>query len=590
MSSTSKDETVLHGIAASPGVASGPAFIFLKKDLEIPSYQVSRCKREEEVARFEQALLETRKEISAIRAEVEERLGEDESRIFDAHQLVLEDRALIEETINEVDQTGFNIEYCFHQVASRYIEAFSNIDDEYLRERVNDIRDVSRRLLHKLMGRSDFAISDFADQKVIVSDDLSPSDTANLDRNKVLAIVTDQGSRTSHSVIMARSIQVPAVVGLHDLTRTIEYDQIVLVDGYEGLVILNPSEDTLHRYGRIQVERRKIQHLFEKEAGLPAETRDGAQLKLFINVEGFEDADELTRAGCEGVGLFRTEGIFLRDDRFPDEEEQFEAYRRIVSLFPDHPVIIRTLDLGGDKASSNSPFESDETNPFMGFRAIRFCLKHPDIFKMQLRAILRAGACGRVKVMFPMISGIEEFLTARDLLEECKQELEREGCAYDPDIAVGSMIEIPSAAYVADHLAEQCDFFSIGTNDLIQYMLAVDRVNDRIAHLYEPNHPAVLRTIQHVIDAGHKRKIPVGICGEMAGDPVYAALLFGMGANEISLTPAVAPEIKYAIRHMTMAEARNLAANVLRSCRASDTADLLRDFYRDVLAVELRPN
>ena len=315
-----RKEIILRGVPASPGVAQGPAFVFFRKELEIPSYHVESDRREEEISRFELALLETRRQISAIRAEIEEKLGEDEARIFDAHQLVLEDRALIEETVTEVFESGFNIEYCFHQVSSRYIEAFARIDDEYLKERVNDIRDVSRRVLHNLMGQGDALVGRLAEEKVIVADDLSPSDTAHFERGKVLAIVTDQGSRTSHAVIMARSADVPAVVGLHDATEKIEDGDILLVDGFDGLCIINPSPETLFRYGKIRIQRQTIRRLFETAVPLPCQSLDGEKLNILLNIEGHEDLEALRRSGAEGVGLFRTEGLFIRTDRFPSEE------------------------------------------------------------------------------------------------------------------------------------------------------------------------------------------------------------------------------------------------------------------------------
>ncbi len=579
MSHSSTQEIILKGIAASPGVAEGEIFIYFRGELEIPLYQVEIAKREDEITRFEQSLLETRRQISLIRAEVEERLGEAEALIFDAHQMVLEDRALIEETIREVFETGCNIEHCFQKVANRYIEAFANIDDEYLKERVSDIRDVARRLLQNLLGKSDNALSRLSEQKIIVSQDLSPSDTATLEQGKVLAIVTDQGSRTSHAVIMARSINVPAVVGLHNASTIIPPNAKVLVDGYDGLVIVNPSDDTLYRYGKIRIQRQNIQKHFEASLPLPSRTIDGADLKIFLNIEGIEDPAHLKNSGAGGVGLFRTEGLFLRRDTLPSEEEQFQMYEKIVRGLAPQPVIIRTLDLGGDKLIHHSLFHFEEANPFMGYRAIRFCLENPDIFKNQIRAILRASAFGSAKIMFPMISGLEEFLQARQMVEECQEELRKKGQAFQEHIPVGSMIEIPGAAYISDMLAEHCDFFSIGTNDLIQYMLAVDRVNDRIAHLYQPSHPAILRTIHLVIQNAHKHRIPVGICGEMAGDPVFAPLLFGLGADEISISIASLPEIKHLIRSMKIEDARKLASAALLCSKPRETIDLLRQFY-----------
>ena len=378
---------------------------------------------------------------------------------------------------------------------------------------------------------------------------------------------------------MARSIEVPAVVGLHTITQQVHSGDTLLVDGYEGLVILNPSEQRLQRYGQIKLEQEHLQQAFQREAQMPAETADGQSLVLMANIEGIIHPDRLVEYGAQGVGLFRTEAIFLRDNSFPNEEAQFEVYRYYVEQISPQPVIIRTLDLGGDKSTQEDYFPDNERNPCMGFRAIRFCLEHPDIFKEQLRAILRSSAFGKTKIMYPMISGLPELLEANKMLEEAKEDLLSRGQAFDPHIQVGSMIEIPSAAYTADLLAEHCHFFSIGTNDLIQYMLAVDRVNDRIAHLYQPNHPAVIRIIKSVIDAGHKKGIPVGICGEMACDPLYAPLLIGMGADELSLMPVRIPEIKYLLRKIKMPDARRLVEEVIEYGDSQTIYDTLRQFY-----------
>ena len=588
MESPDKEEITLKGIPASPGVGHGPALVFLQKVLDIPSFEVSKDKRDREIERFEQALLETRRQISEISAEIRDKLGDEEASIFDAHLLVLEDKALIDDTIREVEESGLNIEYCLQQVCSRYIEAFQNIDDAYIKERVTDIKDVSHRLLSNLMGHTHFRIGNITEQTIIVSEDLTPSDTASIEKGRVLGLVTDSGSRTSHAVIMARSIEVPAVVGLKDATVQIQTGDILLIDGYDGIVIINPTKDSLYRYGKLKVERQSIQRVFDAEIFKPAQTRDGHKVELLANIEGFEDPEDLKKCGAAGVGLYRTEALFLRGNKFPDEEEQFEAYRLMVETFKPHPVIIRTLDLGGDKTLGTGLLEYLEDNPFMGFRAIRFCLENTDIFKTQLRAILRAGAYGNAKIMYPMISSHKELIEANQVLEEAKDELVAAGRDFDADIQVGSMIEVPSAAYTIDLLADHCQFFSIGTNDLIQYLLAVDRVNDRIAHLYEPNHPAVMRTLKSIIDAAHSKGIPVGVCGEIAGDPLYAVLLFGMGVDDLSVTPIALPEIKFMVRNLNMKDAEKLAETVLGLDDPISIYDQLREFYSHHVGAEIR--
>jgi len=508
-----------------------------------------------------------------------ERLGEKEAQILDAHLLVLDDNALIEETIHELKETGHNIDSCFHTVAQRYIEAFDKMEDEYLRERAADIRDVARRVLHELLGHSAASLARLGGHRIVVAQDLVPSDTASLERDSVLGIATDTGSRTSHAVIMARSLQVPAVVGLHDATTKLDNGDHVLVDGYEGLVIVNPSDQTLFRYGKIEARQRDIRHAIEAVIPLPAETKDGARINLRANVSGPEELDEIRRFGAEGVGLYRTEGLFIRRDRFPDEEEQYQAYKQVVEALSPQPVVIRTLDLGGDKRLSAFHFTHEEDNPFMGFRAIRFCLEHPDTFREQLRAILRASAHGQVRIMYPMISGLQELIQANLLLDQAKRELRASQTPFDADIAVGSMIEIPSAAWTADQLAPHCSFFSIGTNDLIQYLLAVDRVNDRVAHLYEPAHPAVLRAIQHIIATARQFGLTTSICGEMGGDPLFTPVLLAMGADDLSLAPSGLPDVKYLLRNIKLDDAKELTAKVLQQSDPKNTLALLRQFY-----------
>lgn len=573
-------ELILEGIAASPGVAHGPAFVLHQHALEVPAYRVSESGIREEISRFEQALVLTRQQILAIRGQIAEKLGEDEAQIFDAHLLVLEDKALIDETIRELEDTRFNVDYIFNEVASRYIAAFLKIDDEYIKERVADIRDVSRRLLNNLMGRANNAFGAFAEAKVVVAEDLTPSDTAVFDRNKLLAIVTDAGGRTSHASIMARSLEVPAVVGLHDGVGRIDPGTSLLVDGYEGVVIVNPSEKTLFRYGKIRLRRETIREIFSETASERAITIDGREVRVSANVEGSEPPDLFKTKGAEGVGLFRTEMLFLRQNMFPPEDEQYEHYRRIVEALPQEPVTIRTWDLGGDK--SMGPFASlKENNPFMGYRAIRFCLEHPELFKEQLRAILRASVHGQVKILVPMISGVKEMVATRKLIEDAKLELRQRRQAFASDITVGCMIEIPSAVCVMDLLADHCDFFSIGTNDLIQYLMAVDRVNDRIAHLYEPCHPAVPRTLKKIFDFAHQVQKPVSVCGELAGEAVYVPLLIGLGACELSASPAAIPEIKFLVRHLRYDECQDLAREVLTQSESDTTAQMLREFRQE---------
>ncbi len=558
--SISRPEVVLQGISASQGIAYGQIFVYLQSDLEVPEYLVEKAAWPAEESRFDQALVATRRQIQKIMTEVERNLGEDEARIFDAHLLVLEDQALIAETLREFEKTQINIETCFNKVARRYISAFEQIDDEYLRERGGDIRDVAQRVLSNLLGHTGQRLINLVDQRVVVANDISPSDAAGLDRSAALAIVTDSGSKTSHAVIVARSMKIPAVVGLRDLTARVQTGDIILVDGYDGVVILNPSEGTLFRYGKIQREKRTRENRLLEANREPAVTLDGVEIVLRANVEKAEEAGMVKQYNADGVGLFRTEFLYLGVEAAPTEEEQYRSYRMLAEALAPRAVTIRTLDLGGDKPiASQSHLFPKEDNPFLGYRAIRFCLDHLVLFKEQLRAILRASAHGRVQLMYPMISGSEEMRRANAVLEECRAELRARGVPFDPEMPVGSMIEVPSAALSADLLARECDFFSIGTNDLIQYLMAIDRVNDRIAHLYEPTHPAVLRTLRHVVVEAHRARIKVSVCGEMAGDPNYTALLIGLGVDELSMAPPLIPAARYVLRNLKLTEAKQLA-------------------------------
>lgn len=578
----SSKELVVQGIAASKGIAYGQVFIYIQSNVEVPNYNVGAEKRIEEIARFEQALVVTRQQVQKIQSEVAKNLGSEEAAIFDAHLLVLEDQALISETIREFEETAKNIETCFNAIAKRYIQAFSEIDDEYLRERASDLRDVTQRVLQNLLGQSSANLSHLIDKRIVIANDVTPSDSASIDRSQALAIVTDTGSKTSHAVIVARSMKIPAIVGVRDLTKTAREGDWAIVDGYEGIIILNPTEQTLFRYGQIRRQKNSFEQRVQSSTNLPAVTTDGVSVRLMANIEKVDEAGLVKDNGAEGVGLMRTEYLYLNSSRIPSEMEQFVAYKTVAEALAPHPVVIRTLDLGGDKAMAGNPdLFPKEDNPFMGFRAIRFCLEHSQIFKDQLRAILLASAFGNIKIMYPMISGSEELARANALLDECKAELRARGQAFNESIEVGSMIEIPSAAITSDILARQCKFFSVGTNDLIQYMIAIDRVNDRIAHLYEPSHPAVVRMLKLIVDEAHKAGIPVAVCGEMAGDPVYTPLLLGLGIDELSMTPPLLPAVKFLVRAMSMADARALATKVLTMDSAKDIYALCDAFYRD---------
>ncbi len=587
MPNSAKSEITIQGLAASKGIAYGRVFLYLQSELEIPRYKVDPDKRVAEIARFEQALITTRQQIARIQEQVTKNLSEEEALIFDAHQMVLEDQALIGETIRDFQKSGLNIETCFNAVAQRYIQAFAEIDDEYLRERAADIKDVAKRVLHVLLGQTAGSLTELVDKRIIVANDISPSEAAGIDRSAALGIVTDAGSRTSHAVIVARSMKIPAVVGAADLTTKLKDGDWLLVDGYDGAIVINPTEQTLFRYGKIQKAKQTFESRLMLVNDLPAETLDGVAVTLRANIEKPDEIALVQQYRAAGVGLYRTEFLFLSSTKVPTEEQQYTAYKEIVAGLAPAPVTIRTLDVGGDKPLPGDPeLIGPEANPFLGFRAIRMCLENPVMFKDQLRAILRASAHGKVEVMYPMISGPEELERANALLEEAKDELRQRGQSFDAQVKVGTMIEIPSAAIAGDVLAEKSDFFSIGTNDLIQYLLAIDRGNSRIAHLYDPTHPAVVRTLKQIVDTGHARGLKVSVCGEMAGDALYAPLLLGLGVDELSLTPTLVPSVRYLVRAMKMSDARKLAEEALKQTDARKTYALVEAFYDERMKAE----
>ena len=563
-----KGETTFKGIPVSGGVCRGKLLVLDRARPTIGRQKVSEAGTAEEVNRLERALVQTRHQLLEVQRRVSEGMGAAEGGIFDAHLLVLEDRTLVEEVVRIIQEEKVNAEYAFQTVAERYAATLAAIEDEYLRERASDMRDVTLRVLNNLLGlEAEMDLRHLKEPCIIISHDLSPSNTAQLDKRNVLGFATEVGSRTSHTAIMARSLRIPAAVGLGDISRKLETGNHALLDGYNGVLVVNPTEQTLYEYG--QVMRKQVTFLegLRDILSKPAVTLDGHRILLAANIEQPSDADQVKSNGAEGVGLFRTEYLFLNSDQLPTEQQQFVAYRAAAAALKPLPVVIRTLDLGGDKFMEHLPI-SREMNPFLGWRAIRFCLEQRDIFREQLRAILRASAEGNVKMMYPMISGLEEVIQANALVEEYKQELRDEKVPFDENIEIGAMIETPSAAIIAGSLAKRLKFFSIGTNDLIQYTLAVDRMNERIAHLYEPTHPAIIRLIKATVDAAHAERIGVSVCGEMAGDPVLAPLLLGLGVDELSAAPSLVPMVKFVIRRLKFTEAEELAEFAL-GCESS---------------------
>lgn len=553
---------ILKGIPASSGIVIGPVYIVGRDDFEVSRRAVSESEVVSEIVRFEESLIQTRQELIALQRKIAQEFDQEQAQIFDAHLLVLEDRMLIEEVISRVKREKCNVDFIFQEVLKKYVNVFSRMEDEYLRERIADINDVGKRVLRILSGKKKRALSDFEEKVIVVAHDLSPSDTAAMHRKNVLGFITDIGGKTSHTAIMAKSFEIPAVVGVEVATSKITAGDTIIIDGGAGIIVINPDAKTIANYKEAEDEILAKAKAFFSLKELLAETRDGKRVELVANIELPEEIPFLLDHGAEGIGLYRSEYFYMNRKDLPSEEEHYEAYKLVAEMMKPYPVVIRTLDLGGDKFISQLQVPKDMT-PFLGWRAIRFCLARPDIFKVQLRAILRASVHGRLKLMYPMISGIEEMRQANRVLEEVKEELRTKGVPFDKNMEIGAMIEVPSAAVTADLIAKEADFFSIGTNDLIQYALAVDRTNEKVAYLYEPAHPAVLRLIKKIIDDAHRNKIWVGMCGEMSGDPMFALVLLGMGLDEFSMPSKMILQIKQLVRSVTMKQAQAITEEAL---------------------------
>jgi phosphotransferase system enzyme I (PtsI) len=560
--SSHHEEKRWHGVAAAPGIARGQIHVFSIETDDVVRYQVDSSNVADEIARFENALIQTRAQILEMQQQIAEAIGAKDAGIFDAHLLVVEDQTLIDEVLRKLEADHCNVEFTFQEVANRYIESLSRIDDPYLRERALDIQDVTRRVIRNLQGKSPRPFLSINVPHILVAHNLTPSDTATMNREQVRGLVLDLGSRTSHTAIMAQSLGIPAVVGLHDATETLETGAPALIDGYHGLLIVHPSEETLREYAEIERQKGAIAERLTQLRETKSTTRDGCHIVLSANIELPDEVDAVLANGAEGIGLYRTEFLYLNQTTLPTEEEQFEIYRTVAQRVAPNPLIIRTLDLGGDKISDGIE-NGDELNPFLGWRAIRFCLENLDIFKTQLRAILRSSVGTNVKMMFPMISGLEEVRRGLQVVDECRNELRREGHPFHDELEIGVMIEVPAAAIMADLLAREVDFFSIGTNDLIQYSVAIDRTNERVAHLYEPSHPSVVRLLKMVADAAHANNIWVGVCGEMAGEISFTPLLLGLGMDELSAGTALVPRVKSAVQRLSMTECQKLVEEVL---------------------------
>jgi len=559
----------LHGIAASPGIVVGKAFLVDRSKVRLPQKKIDGSRVEEEVERFQKAIQQSRKQLREIKERILDPQVRHHAFILDVHLMILDDEMLIRDTVETIRKKKVNAEWALDLTLERLDAAFHAIEDEYLKERRNDLQYVSARIFRNLLGKKHDDITRIKGNVIVVARDLSPADTLQMNLNHVAGFVTDVGGKVSHTAILARSLGIPAVAGVEMASSLINGGDLLILDGEMGDLVVNPTDEVSFSF----LERKRRIKFLEREAlkyaSLPAETRDGIRIRLQANVEMMEEIPSLKLFGAEGVGLYRTEILYLNRENLPDEEEQYRTYRRLVEDLHPFPATIRTLDIGGDKFLPNYLSEK-EVNPAMGLRAIRFSLKETDIFKIQLRGLLRASAHGKLRILFPLISGIEEIRQAKAVLEEAKKGLKRAKIPFDPKIEIGAMIEIPSASITADMLAREVDFFSIGTNDLIQYALAIDRVNEHVSYLYEPLHPAILRFIRNVVKAGEQHGIPVAICGEMAAEPAYVMILMGLGLQEFSMNPASIPKVKKMLRMSRFEESRALADRVFQFSTASE--------------------
>jgi phosphotransferase system enzyme I (PtsI) len=570
----------IQGIGASPGIVTGKAYMVERFKVRLPQKRIDVQQVEEEVKRFLRAIQESRDQLTEIKEKILDAEVRRHSFIIDVHLMILDDQMLLQDTVDTIRKKKVNAEWALDLTLEKLDTAFKAIEDEYLRERRSDLHYVAARIFRNLLGKKHDDITKIKGKVIVVAHDLSPADTLQMNLKNVAGFVTDIGGKVSHTAILSRSLGIPAVLGLEVATSLINGGDLLVIDGETGEVVINPTEEVSQSF----VERKRRIKSLEREvfkyAILPAETRDGVRIRLQANIEMVEEIPSAKAHGAEGIGLYRTEILYLNRKDLPTEEEHYRTYRRLAESIYPAPATIRTLDIGGDKFLSGYS-ESNEMNPAMGLRAIRFSMKEKEIFKVQLRGILRASAYGKLRILFPMISGIEEIRQAKSILDEVKKGLVKGKIPFDQGIDIGAMIEIPSASVTADILAHEVNFFSVGTNDLIQYALAVDRINEHVSYLYEPLHPAILRIIRGVVQSAHQVGIPVAICGEMAADPAYSLILLGLGLDEFSMNPVSIPKVKKVLRLSRFEETQGLVEEVFQLRTASDIECHVRNWMAE---------
>lgn len=576
------------GIGASPGIVIGRAYLLDRRKVVVAEQQqLGEVNVKDEVARLKRAVETSRSQLEDVRKRVTKDLGKSHRYILDTHIMLLEDKMMVDGTIRCIKDEKLRAEAALTQTVAVITAKFDAMEDEYLRERKHDVEQVAERVLRNLVGRKQESLAEIRDEAIIIAHDLAPSDTLLMRKDKVLGFATDVGSRTSHTAIVARSLGIPAAAGLERITATVKTGDVIILDGNHGTVIVDPDEETFLDYLKRQQRYKYFELELDKLKDLPAETLDGHRVHLQGNIELPEEVATVGAHGGAGIGLYRTEFLFLNRQHLPTEEQHYVAYRDVVERAAPHEVVIRTLDVGGDKVGLPGKVEQ-EPNPALGLRAIRFCLQNRDIFRTQLRGIFRASAHGKIRILYPMISGLTELREIKLVMDEVREELRREGIPFDEHLEIGVMIEIPSAALTADLLAPEVDFFSIGTNDLIQYTLAIDRTNEHVAFMYEPLEPAVLRLLQRVSLAAHEGKIDLAMCGEMAGDPLYAAILLGLGFQFLSMNVAAIPWVKKVVRSVRMSDAVELADLVMRQPTAvlarQAAVSFMQERFPDVMA------